>query len=321
MHRESREHDPTSENEQRESLSARPVLHEVSVATPPERCLTAIRRSRKVPLQDGKEPRPCPDPGALFHHPFPRKPLALLAGKPMVVHVVERAREAGCFDEVVVATDDERIAQAAKLAGARAVLTGPCRSGTDRVAEAVRELPADVVLNVQGDEPALPPENLKLLAGFLRTHPEVPMATLALSGAPNDLDNPNVVKVVCDLTGRALYFSRAPIPYPRNPGVDIVLRHVGLYGFQREALLAFASWPETELERAEGLEQLRALAHGLQYMCCPRLPIPSPWTRPRTSHPRRPPSPPSRHIRRGGCHDSSDTARRSAHCTLCRVSC
>jgi len=194
---------------------------------------------------------------------FPGKPLALLAGKPMVAHVVERAREAGCFDEVIVATDDERIARAAALAGARSVLTGPCRSGTDRVAEAVRDLPADVVLNVQGDEPAQPPENLKLLAGFLRTHPEVPMATLALSGTPNDLDNPNVVKVVCDLSGRALYFSRAAIPYPRNPGVDIVLRHVGLYGFQREALLAFASWPETELERTEGLEQLRALAHGL----------------------------------------------------------
>ena len=89
------------------------------------------------------------------------------------------------------------------------------------------------------------------------------MATLALPGTPADLDNPNVVKVVCDLQGRALYFSRAAIPYPRNPGADIVLRHVGLYGFQKEALLAFASWPETELERTEGLEQLRALAHGM----------------------------------------------------------
>ena len=194
---------------------------------------------------------------------FPGKALALLAGKPMVVHVVERAREAGCFDDVIVATDDERIARAAADAGARPVLTGTCRSGTDRVAEAVRNLPADVVLNVQGDEPALPPENLRLLAAFLRGRPEVSMATLALPGTPADLDNPNVVKVVCDLQGRALYFSRAPIPYPRNPGADIVLRHVGLYGFQKEALLAFASWPETELERTEGLEQLRALAHGM----------------------------------------------------------
>jgi 3-deoxy-manno-octulosonate cytidylyltransferase (CMP-KDO synthetase) len=151
-----------------------------------------------------------------------------------------------------------------EAAGGRAVMTDPALpSGTDRVWAAVKDMDVDVVLNVQGDEPALPPENLRLLAGFLRTHPEVPMATLALPGTLNDRDNPNVVKVVCDLTGRALYFSRAAIPYPRNPGVDIVLRHVGLYGFQKEALLAFASWPKTELERTEGLEQLRALAHGL----------------------------------------------------------
>ena len=181
----------------------------------------------------------------------------------MVVHVVERAMDAGCFAEVIVATDDERIARAAVHAGARPVITGPCRSGTDRVAEAVRDIPAEVVLNVQGDEPALPPDNLRLLAGFLRAHPEVPMATLALPGMPGDLDNPNVVKVVCDLDGRALYFSRAAIPFPRNPGPSQVLRHVGLYGFQKEALLAFASWPETDLERTEGLEQLRALAHGM----------------------------------------------------------
>lgn len=194
---------------------------------------------------------------------FPGKPLALLAGRPMVAHVVERTRDAACFDEVIVATDDERIVRAAADAGARPILTGACRSGTDRVAEAVRDLPASVVLNVQGDEPALPPENLRLLAGFLRAHPEVPMATLALPGTTGDLKNPNVVKVVCDLVGRALYFSRAAIPYPRNPGAGIVRRHVGLYGFQKEALLAFTSWPETELERTEGLEQLRALAHGM----------------------------------------------------------
>ncbi len=194
---------------------------------------------------------------------FPGKPLALLAGRPMVAHVVERARDAACFDEVIVATDDDRIVRAAADAGARPVLTGPCRSGTDRVAEAVRGLDAGVVLNVQGDEPALPPENLRLLAGFLRAHPEVPMATLAVLGTPADRENPNVVKVVCDLAGRALYFSRAAIPYPRNPGAELIQRHVGLYGFQKEALLTFTSWPEAELERAEGLEQLRALANGM----------------------------------------------------------
>src|SRR5512142_1038405 len=147
---------------------------------------------------------------------FPGKPLASIAGRPMVAHVVERAREAACFDEVLVATDDERIARAAAAAGARPVRTGECRSGTDRVAQAVRHEAAAVVLNVQGDEPALPPANLRLVAEFLRAHPDAPMATLALPGTPEDLGNPNVVKVVCDLQGRALYFSRAPVPYPRN---------------------------------------------------------------------------------------------------------
>ena len=194
---------------------------------------------------------------------FPAKPLALISGKPMVAHVVARALEASCFAEVIVATDDERIARTAEAAGARPVMTGECRSGTDRVAQAVRDIPASVVLNVQGDEPAQAPANLRLLAGFLSAHPEVPMGTLSLPGVQADLENPNVVKVVCDLAGRALYFSRAAIPYPRNPGPELVRRHLGLYGFQKGALLAFASWPETELERAEGLEQLRALAYGM----------------------------------------------------------
>ena len=181
----------------------------------------------------------------------------------MVAHVVERAREAGCFDDVIVATDDDRIARAAAEAGARPVMTGECRSGTDRVAAAVREEDASVVLNVQGDEPALPPANLRLLADHLRQHPGTAMATLALPGTEADLENPNVVKVVRALDGRALYFSRAPIPYPRVPAAGTVLRHVGLYGFQKRALLDFASWPETDLERAEALEQLRALEHGM----------------------------------------------------------
>jgi 3-deoxy-manno-octulosonate cytidylyltransferase (CMP-KDO synthetase) len=200
---------------------------------------------------------------------FPGKPLAAISGKPMVAHVVERAREAGCFDDVIVATDDERIARVAAAAGARPVMTGECRSGTDRVASAVREEPAAVVLNVQGDEPALPPANLRLLAEYLRANPGTPMATLALAGTAADLENPNVVKVVCDLKSRALYFSRAPIPYPRNRVEGLVLRHVGLYGFQKDALLEFASWPETGLERAEGLEQLRALEHGISLHVLP----------------------------------------------------
>jgi len=200
---------------------------------------------------------------------FPGKPLAPIAGKPMVAHVVDRAREAGCFDDVIVATDDERIARAAAAAGARPVITGECRSGTDRVAAAVRDEPAAVVLNVQGDEPALPPANLRLLAEYLRANPRTAMATLALPGTGADLDNPNVVKVVCALDGRALYFSRAPIPSPRARVDGTVLRHVGLYGFQKKALLEFASWPETDLERVEALEQLRALAHGMSLHVLP----------------------------------------------------
>ncbi|KDA53213.1 hypothetical protein EG19_06925 [Thermoanaerobaculum aquaticum] len=194
---------------------------------------------------------------------FPGKPLVSLLGKPMVAHVVSRALEAGVFAEVIVATDHDEVARVAEEAGARAVLTGPARSGTDRVAMAVKEIPGEVVLNVQGDEPAVPPENLRLLAGFLLEHPEIPMATLALPGSPADLENPNVVKVVCDDAGRALYFSRAGIPFQRHPAPELVQKHVGLYGFQREVLLRFAALPEHPLETCEGLEQLRALAAGI----------------------------------------------------------
>lgn len=194
---------------------------------------------------------------------FPGKPLVQLLGKPMVAHVVERALEAGVFAQVIVACDHEEVARAAQAAGAQAVLTGPARSGTDRVAMAVAQLPAEVVLNVQGDEPAVPPENLRRLATFLLEHPEVPMATLALPGTADDLANPNVVKVVCDQQERALYFSRAGIPYQRTPNASLIRKHVGLYGFQRDCLLRFASLPEHPLEVCEGLEQLRALAHGI----------------------------------------------------------
>jgi 3-deoxy-manno-octulosonate cytidylyltransferase (CMP-KDO synthetase) len=120
-----------------------------------------------------------------------------------------------------------------------------------------------VVVNVQGDEPALPAENLRILTTFLLANPEVPLATLSLPVSAADEANPNVVKVVCDVRGRALYFSRAAIPYPRNPSPGAARRHVGLYGFRREALFTFTSWPECDLERVEGLEQLRALANGM----------------------------------------------------------
>lgn len=185
----------------------------------------------------------------------------------MVAHVVERAWEAGIFFRILVATDHEEVAQIAEAVGAKAILTGPAKSGTDRVAMAIAkagaEAQGDVVLNLQGDEPAMPPENLRLLAQFLLDHPDVPMGTLALPGDHQDLLNPNVVKVVCDEDGRALYFSRAPIPFQRNSNEALVRKHLGLYGFQRHALVAFAALPEHPLELCEGLEQLRALAHGI----------------------------------------------------------
>lgn len=194
---------------------------------------------------------------------FPGKPLTPIHGKPMVAHVVDRVLQAGCCDQVVVATDDERIAAAIEGSGATCVMTGEASSGTDRVAQAVLPFACDVVLNVQGDEPALPPEDVATLAHFLAMHPEAPMATLAAPASDDDLANPNVVKVVCDTSGRALYFSRSAIPFPRNPIPGIARKHIGMYGFQREALLRFNALPEHPLERAEGLEQLRALANGL----------------------------------------------------------
>jgi 3-deoxy-manno-octulosonate cytidylyltransferase (CMP-KDO synthetase) len=181
----------------------------------------------------------------------------------MVAHVAARALEAECFDEVLVATDDERVAAAARAAGAEAVITGEARTGTDRVAQAVRDRDAAIVVNVQGDEPALPAENLRRLGAWLRIHPETPIATLALPCPEGDLDNPTVVKVVTDLRGRALYFSRSAVPFPRNSRPGIHRKHVGLYGFQRHALFAFTSFPESELEAVEGLEQLRALVNGM----------------------------------------------------------
>ena len=205
---------------------------------------------------------------------LPAKALALLHGTPLIQHVYEQARKATRLSEVLVATDDERIMQAVAKFGGRAVMTSPThRSGTDRVAEAARPLDAQVILNIQGDEPLIHPEPIDQVADFLLAHRAVPMAT-AMTTVTNteDLGNPNVVKVVVDQDGYALYFSRAPIPYHR-PVSGTSLRsepdtgskhwkHLGLYGYQREFLLRFPHLPQTALEQAEGLEQLRALEHG-----------------------------------------------------------
>jgi 3-deoxy-manno-octulosonate cytidylyltransferase (CMP-KDO synthetase) len=195
---------------------------------------------------------------------LPGKPLLPLAGKPLIQHVWERVRRAAGLSRVVVLTDDERIAEAVEGFGGEHEMTPTeCVSGTDRIAWAARHWNAQAVVNVQGDEPLVAVEAVTLLARHLASHPEDPMVTLAVPASDADLDDPNAVKVVHDHAGLALYFSRAPIPYRRHQAGARALRHVGLYGYHREALLRLAALPPSPLELAEGLEQLRALEHGI----------------------------------------------------------
>ena len=201
---------------------------------------------------------------------FPGKSLALIGGKPLLVRVVERARQARRLDEILVATDDERIAAAARACGANAVMTRADHpSGTDRIAEAVRGLAADVVVNIQGDEPLIDPGLIDRVAGALAGADGWDMATAASPlRTAEELHNPDVVKVVRALDGRALYFSRSPIPFVRGaaagfpPVAGLHFRHVGLYGYRRSFLERLVKEPPCELENLEKLEQLRALALG-----------------------------------------------------------
>jgi 3-deoxy-manno-octulosonate cytidylyltransferase (CMP-KDO synthetase) len=196
---------------------------------------------------------------------FPGKPLVELRGKPLVRHVWERACRARKVDRVIVATDDMRIAEAAFDFGAEVALTSPRHpTGTDRLAEVAAGLKsARIILNVQGDEPDIAPSTIDRLAGALLDDPRLGMVTAAnpLSD-PSDIRNPNVVKVVTDRAGRALYFSRSAIPHDRD-GAGAYLRHQGIYGYRRRVLLDFVRWRQTPLEKAEKLEQLRALEHGV----------------------------------------------------------
>jgi 3-deoxy-manno-octulosonate cytidylyltransferase (CMP-KDO synthetase) len=197
---------------------------------------------------------------------LPGKPLAPIAGRPMIEHVWRRASEAG-LARVVVLTDDERIAEAVERFGGEWRMTpADCPSGTDRIAWAARDWPEAAVINVQGDEPLVDPAVIGRLAAHLVDHPEDPVATFAAPAAPGEIDDPNAVKVVVDGRGYALYFSRAAIPYPRRPeagGAARPLKHIGLYGYQRRALLELAARPPSPLETAEALEQLRALENGI----------------------------------------------------------
>jgi 3-deoxy-manno-octulosonate cytidylyltransferase (CMP-KDO synthetase) len=203
---------------------------------------------------------------------FPGKPLALIRGKPMVWHVYQRAVESNAFGQIIIATDDFRIADAVRAFGAQAMLTSRhCVTGTDRVAEVARKLepPEDSVLvNVQGDEPAVNPECLRaLVAPFNR--PLAPeMATLVRPLDEEERGNPNVVKVVLDRGGHALYFSRADIPYTRNPVPELKRwAHLGLYAYRLRTLIRLSELEPTDAERSEGLEQLRAMENGVKIFC------------------------------------------------------
>jgi 3-deoxy-manno-octulosonate cytidylyltransferase (CMP-KDO synthetase) len=199
---------------------------------------------------------------------LPGKPLLMLAGKPMIQWVVECARRSQA-QQVVVATDDERIAQAATGFGADVQLTSEHASGTDRIAEVARLRrwrDGDVVVNLQGDEPLMPAILIDQVAALLTSHPRADIATLAVPLQPDSArEDPNVVKVVTDLQQRALYFSRAPIPFVREQAgsVDAARRHLGLYAYRVAALQRLAAMPPSALEQLEKLEQLRALENGM----------------------------------------------------------
>jgi 3-deoxy-manno-octulosonate cytidylyltransferase (CMP-KDO synthetase) len=185
----------------------------------------------------------------------------------MIEHVYRRAASATSIDRVIVATDDTRIADAVRGFGGEAVLTSAQhQSGTDRLAEVAASLSCDLIVNVQGDEPLLEPDMIDAAVAPFRTHADLMMSTLRCRiEDPAELRNPNVTKVVVDRGGFALYFSRAPIPHTRQGQPEArAWRHVGMYVYRRECLIRLAQYPQTELERAEALEQLRALEFGIR---------------------------------------------------------
>lgn len=199
---------------------------------------------------------------------LPGKPLLDIDGKPMLQHVYERACCSDA-DEVLIATDDERIAAAAKRFGARVCMTAAThRSGTDRIQEVASQLqlPADaVIVNVQGDEPLIPPAVINQVAGNLLAHTEAGIATLCdVITHQEEVANPNAVKVVFDARGLALYFSRSTIPHGASASARNCYRHVGIYAYRVSVLNQFVLWPPAELEIQEKLEQLRALHNGVR---------------------------------------------------------
>jgi 3-deoxy-manno-octulosonate cytidylyltransferase (CMP-KDO synthetase) len=194
---------------------------------------------------------------------FPGKPLHLIAGKPLLQHVWERCRRARALESVMIATDDMRIAEVSFGWGAEVSLTSAKHeSGTDRIAEVAAKLRGvSHIINIQGDEPLIEPGLINRLVRRMQRDPKIEMITAVHPfDDSDDAQSPHQVKAVLDRAGRVLYFSRAAIPYPRNPGAALrYFRHQGIYGYRRDLLLRFVRWRPTPLEKAEALEQLRAL--------------------------------------------------------------
>jgi 3-deoxy-D-manno-octulosonate 8-phosphate phosphatase (KDO 8-P phosphatase) len=197
---------------------------------------------------------------------LPGKPLADILGKPMVQHVYERAMQVPQATTVLVATDDTKVFDAVLAFGGRCVMTSPDHpSGTDRLAEVMTQVDADIYINLQGDEPLVRPEDITRLAAGMSADPAVQVGTLCHAISAEEAANPNMVKVVLATNGDTLYFSRAPIPYPRDGGtVARYLKHVGIYAFRKDVLATYATLPQPMMELAEKLEQLRLLAAGFK---------------------------------------------------------
>lgn len=203
-------------------------------------------------------------PARLGSTRLPRKMLREVAGRPLVVRVYEAVRSAGLLDEVIVATDSEEILATCRKHGCEARMTSAAhRSGTERVHEVAQSLAADVYLNIQGDEPLTRPEHVAVLLSLMQ-RPEIQVGTLKVRAGADDVNNPSAVKVVTDTTGKALYFSRATIPYDRDGLQPVYYKHLGFYGYRKSALNRFVTMPESSLERSERLEQLRFLENGIE---------------------------------------------------------
>jgi len=200
------------------------------------------------------------------------KVLAKDTGKFLIQHTYERACLATLPEKVIIAADDQKIAAAAGTFGAECILTSAeHKSGTDRIAEAVKDIDVEIVVNLQADEPEIDPQNIDYLARLLAENPNYQMATLAADFQnPEQIANPDIVKVIIDSNGRAIYFSRAPIPYDRDKSgvgkIQQYLRHIGIYAYSKQFLLKITALPQTKLEKIEKLEQLRAIENGFSIL-------------------------------------------------------